>query len=132
MDIKTFEKQWLSHFAADISAKNIRKYVVSTGNYIWHVFSWKLLPDGTYLAGDAAREAYNKVNKTDAIYIEPFGKGGSKNLTQNLENAADLDKLTEIYVAAKDFSWTYIKTHENDWCGPYFCVKSRLKHPKNH
>jgi len=25
-----------------------------------------------------------------------------------------------LYVVAKDYSWTYIKTHENDLCGPYF------------
>ncbi len=132
MNINTFKKQWLSHFAANISAKNIRKYVVSTGDYIWHVFSFKLLPDGTYLVGDAAREAYNKVNKNDAIYIEPFEKSGSKYITQEFENASALEKLTEVYVAANDFSWTYIKTHENDWCGPYFCAKSELKPSQNH
>ena len=29
------------------------------------------------------------------------------------------DEMTEIYVIASDFSWTYIKTHES-MCGPYF------------
>ena len=30
------------------------------------------------------------------------------------------EKLNEFYVVAKDYSWTYIKTHEGDLCGPYF------------
>ena len=34
---------WLSHFANGISKDNIEKHVVSTGNYLWHVFSWELL-----------------------------------------------------------------------------------------
>ncbi|MGM9667788.1 MAG: DUF4275 family protein [Eubacteriales bacterium] len=31
----------------------------------------------------------------------------------------------EIFAAAADFSWTYIKTHEGDCCGPYFYRKEK-------
>lgn len=37
-------------------------------------------------------------------------------------SAAELEKLDDIYVVAKDFSWTYVHTHELV-CGPYFCKK---------
>ncbi len=30
-----------------------------------------------------------------------------------------IDKFSEIYVVASDWSWTYMKTHEEE-CGPYF------------
>ena len=31
-----FYKQWLEHFALGIPPKDLKKYVVSTGNLIWH------------------------------------------------------------------------------------------------
>jgi hypothetical protein len=124
MNLRTFEKQWMNHFASGISKEDIKKYVVSTGNYIWHVFSWKLLPEETYLVGDEARRAYDAADKKDAMYIDAFGDGVCKALDDKYEKAASLEMLTEVYVAAKDFSWTYIKTHEEDFCGPYFCRKN--------
>ena len=124
MNLRTFEKQWMNHFASGISKEDIKKYVVSTGNYIWHVFSWKLLPEETYLVGDEARRAYDAADKKDAMYIDAFGDGVCKALDEKYEKAASLEVLTEVYVAAKDFSWTYIKTHEEDFCGPYFCRKN--------
>ena len=124
MNLRTFEKQWMNHFASGISKEDIKKYVVSTGNYIWHVFSWKLLPEETYLVGDEARRAYDAADKKNAMYIDAFGDGVCKALDEKYEKAASLEVLTEVYVAAKDFSWTYIKTHEEDFCGPYFCRKN--------
>ncbi len=26
----------------------------------------------------------------------------------------------DIYIVDKDFTWTFVKTHEHRWCGPYF------------
>ena len=124
MNLRTFEKQWMNHFASGISKEDIKKYVVSTGNYIWHVFSWKLLPEETYLVGDEARRAYDAADKKNAMYIDAFGDGVCKALDDKYEKAASLEVLTEVYVASKDFSWTYIKTHEEDFCGPYFCRKN--------
>ena len=31
------------------------------------------------------------------------------------------DRESDVYIVAKDFSWTYIRTHETGFCGPYFC-----------
>lgn len=110
---------WLEHFAHNISKKDIEKYVVSTGNYLWHIFSWKLLDEKAFLTGDNARKAYDRANKHHALYIDWFEDDETKILTANLRNANALDKMAEIYVVASDFSWTYIKTHES-MCGPYF------------
>ena len=114
-----FYTAWLKHFAEGISEENIERYVVSTGNYLWHVFSWELLDEAKYLVGDSAKDAYNKIDKNNALYIDWFSDDGAKALTQELSNAEALDQMTEGYVAAPDFSWTYIKTHEI-MCGPYF------------
>ncbi len=130
MTLKEFEEKWLTVFAEGVSEKQIAKYVTAHGNHIWHVFSWKLLPDGCYLTGDDAREAYNHLphhERERAVFIEPFGEKypESFSLTWQDSSAYHLDKRIEIFVAAEDFSWTYIKTHENDWCGPYFFRKEK-------
>ena len=114
-----FYKNWLEHFAVGISPKDLKKYVVSTGNLIWHTFSWELLDDSKFLEGDDARKAYNEINKSGAQYIEWFKDEKTHDITWELNSATALDKKVEVYVIASDFSWTYIKTHEST-CGPYF------------
>lgn len=114
-----FYSAWLSHFANGISKENIEKYVVSARNYLWHVFSWELLDKKVFLTGNSARKAYDKIDKHNALYIDWFEDNETKNLTAKLSTANALDEMTETYVIASDFSWTYIKTHES-MCGPYF------------
>ena len=97
----------------------MKKYVVSTGDFIWHTFSWELLDDYKFLKGDAAKSAYDEINKRGALYIEWFKDEKTHDITWDLNSADALDKMVEVYVVASDFSWTYIKTHEGD-CGPYF------------
>lgn len=115
-----FYNKWFQAFASNLSEKKHNKYLVEYGNYPWHLFSWKLVPNTSYLIGNDAREAYNKIKKDGALYIQPFEDEFAKPLPKEFGNSSALDKLTEIYIVSKDFSWTYIKTHEDDWCGPYF------------
>ena len=118
-----FYKKWLEIFALNIPQNEIKKYVKSTGNYIWHIFSWELLNENRYLTGNEAKEAYDKIDKKGAIYIEWFEDKHTKDITWNLNTANDLDDFVEVYVVGKDFKWTYIKTHEG-MSGPYF-MKSK-------
>lgn len=121
MRLNEFKKEWLLHFAANISKRDIENKVVKTGNYIWHIFSWELVNSNDYLTSEKARHAFNKANKANAWYIIPFERNASVKIL-NFKNitAEQLDEETEIYIVARDFSWTYIKTHEDDLCGPYF------------
>ena len=42
--------------------------------------------------------------------------------------AAQLDQNEEdVYVVDEDFRWTYVHTHEDGWCGPYFCRNNESK-----
>ncbi|MBQ3528153.1 MAG: DUF4275 family protein [Clostridia bacterium] len=128
MEFSEFKKEWMSHFAKGIPKHKIEKYVISTGNYIWHVFSWELLPKGSFLEGDAAREAFDSLwtyTKENAVYIEPFEDEGTFSMTQKEAKSENLDKHVEIYAMARDHSWTYIKTHEGDLCGPYFYMPKK-------
>jgi hypothetical protein len=120
MTKQKFINQWLRHFAQGINKSQYEKYVKD--QYIWHVFSWELIkPDGL-LTGDAARQAYNEAVKTDCIFCDMFNNGGvTDKFSPQYDTAEKIDEnLTEFYVVAKDYSWTYIKTHECDLCGPYF------------
>jgi len=67
-----FEKEWLKIFADGINKKELNEHVLSSGNYIWHIFSWHLIPNNAYLIGDEARKAFDAIDKTDAIYFEPW------------------------------------------------------------
>ncbi|MBR4288481.1 MAG: DUF4275 family protein [Clostridia bacterium] len=120
MTKQKFINQWLRHFAQGINKGQYEKYVKD--QYVWHVFSWELIkPDGL-LIGDAARQAYNEAVKTDCIFCDMYNNGGvTDKLSPQYDTAEKIDEnLTEFYVVAKDYSWTYIKTHECDLCGPYF------------
>ena len=116
----TFEKEWLKVFAKTINKNELDKYVTHQGNYIWHIFSWKLLPEGSFLAGNEARKAFDEENKTNARYYEPWPDNGQHNPEYNSPSSKELDLLRECYVISSDKKWTYIKTHEGDFHGPYF------------
>lgn len=120
MTKQKFTNQWLRHFAKGVAEKQIEQYVKD--QFIWHVFSWELIkPDGL-LVGNDARRAFDKIEKNDCICCDMFGSNGVTNkLSSEYDTAEKIDqKLTEFYVVAQDYSWTYIKTHEGDLCGPYF------------
>ena len=119
-----FAKRWLKLFASRVPKEEIAKHVLTPGNYIWHVFYFDMLPDGSYLEGDSAREAFDQADKAGARYHKPFAPTGSPAPKYHSPCAEDLDQLTEIYVIAADQSWTYIKTHEGNACGPYFCRRN--------
>ena len=124
MKFEEFKKQWLKSFASPSYKKPGDKFIIYAEPYIWHLFSWKYLPEGSYLSGDEARAAFDKIRgrrKDSAIYIEPFGRKESFTLDPVNTTSHTLEAHVEIYVAGKDFSWTYIKTHEDDMCGPYYC-----------
>lgn len=115
----SFEEKWLYHFAKGISKEKLEKYVIDNGNYIWHIFSWELIEKEKYLVGEEARKYFDFVDKNDSVYYEPFEKNNIKELTSQMDSEY-IDKFYEIYIVSDDWSWTYIKTHEGDNCGPYF------------
>ena len=119
MTKKEFYTKWLETFASGISKKDIEKYVVSYGNYIWHIFGWDLLDQDKYLVGEEAKKAYNNIDKEGAVFTDWDEDDNFQEVTWEFDNADSLDCFSEAYVVGKNFSWTYIKTHEK-YCGPYF------------
>ena len=94
-----FEKEWLLHFANNISKSLLKKRVVGGGNFLWHIFSWEIIDKAKYFSLWEDKPSLKFIEKEmDSEYI---------------------DRFSEIYVVASDWSWTYMKTHEEE-CGPYF------------
>lgn len=124
MTEQEFINRWLRHFASEITKEQYEQYIED--QYIWHVFSWDLIEPDTLLVGDAARQAFNQIEKTDCICCYMFNKSGvTDQLSPCYDTAEKIDaELAEFYVVAKDYSWTYIKTHEGDLYGPYFLKKA--------
>ena len=123
MDNQTIIKEWLSAFGKDVDAKIIQRHVTAYGNLLWHLFTWGEVP---CIEGDDARKAFDDLQYTDAII---FYDGYSNNIEGvsviGKFSAAEIDRNenSDVYIVAKDFSWTYVRTHEAEMCGPYFCVR---------
>lgn len=122
MSKEEFYNNWLDNFAEGIPENDMEKHVTSAGNLLWHVFSWELIDKDKFLEADEARVAYDRIDKNDVLYIDWFYDDETKDLTSELNTASALDEEVEVYVVSRDFSWTYIKTHEST-CGPYFMMR---------
>ena len=119
MTKQKFINQWLRHFAGGVPKEQLEKYVKD--QFIWHVFSWELISGDDLLVREEARRAYDRVCKEDCIFCDLYGGGVTDQLSDQYDTAEKIDEnFTEFYVVAKDHSWTYIKTHEIEQCGPYF------------
>ena len=118
-------RKWLDVFADGVPAEFLRDHVLESCNFLWHVFSWGKVE---CLEGNAAKQAFDALDYTEAVCFED---GFSLDEFPQIKNirtvgkmtAADLEKYSDIYLTAPDFSWTYVHTHEDPFCGPYFCRK---------
>ena len=123
MDDKELVEKWLSAFGADVDEKILEEHVTSYGNHLWHLFTWGEVP---CLQGDEARVAFDALCYESAIR---FSDGYASHiedvsLIEKISaKVVDKDRASDVYIVAKDFSWTYVRTHEEGWCGPYFCKK---------
>ena len=115
------KNRWLEAFAGGIPREQLVEHVLSEGNYLWHIFSWKLAP---CLEGDAARRALAECPSgkvylfyeglwNDLPYVEPVELPLAENFFEDKH---------DVYLVDRDFTWTYVHTHE-ETCGPYFWRK---------
>ena len=123
MDKNEFIDKWIQVFAPNITKSQYKQRIHN--QYIWHTFSWDIIPKGTYLEGDDARNAYNNVDKNGAICLQLWFDESTTSLTENFDSADKIETpdgdYVEFYVVGKDFTWTYIVTHESNMgFGPYF------------
>ena len=116
--------KWLSVFGEGVDKKIIKEHVTSQGNYLWHIFTWGNVP---CLEGDEARRAFDALEYDEVFKVT----GGCSKKIKSTSTVGKLsseeidnDSASDVYIVSKNYSWTYVRTHEKDLCGPYFCVKN--------
>ena len=115
-------KQWLKVFGQNVDKKLIEDHVTSHGNHLWHLFTWGEVP---CLQGSDAKAAFNDLQYEEAIrFYDGYANHieGVSVIDKISAKKVDKDRKSDVYIVAKDFSWTYVRTHEFD-LGPYLCVK---------
>ena len=116
--IKCVRERWLDTFAADVSEEDLGKHVLAGGSYLWHIFSYKLVP---CLEGNDARKALAELPDTECyrFYKEYPPQDQPRIKAISMAEVPSLPDDLDWYLVDKDFTWTYVHTHEED-CGPYF------------
>ena len=124
MDNRELIEKWLSVFGKGVDKKMIVDHVTSHGNLLWHLFKWGNVP---CIKGDEARIAFDALQYTEAIrFYDGYSNHieGISVIDKVSAKKVDKDKKSDVYIVTKDFSWTYVRTHECD-LGPYLCVKKQ-------
>lgn len=120
-----FVDHWIETFCQDCDADGVNLYVKEYG-FIWHAFSYELIDRSRFLEGADASKAFDSMAHKEALYYVFFPE--EERVVQEVEDGMDsafFDEFIEVYVVAKDDSWTYIKTHESCMgLGPYFYRKN--------
>ncbi|MGZ9583771.1 DUF4275 family protein [Paenibacillus marinisediminis] len=105
---------WDKTFAHDISEEVKEK--IYYDQFKWHIFSnWKQLCSEK----KAARTAFDAEVK-DELYVM-YQSSPYIFLYKNAKEvvAKDFDSQQDVYIFDKDFTWTYVHTHESMY-GPYY------------
>ena len=114
-------KKWLSVFGKGVDKGLIEEHVTSYGNHLWHLFTWG---EVSCLQGEEAKEKFDDLQYEEAIRFYDGYAGHIEKVSligKISAKAVDKDRESDVYIVGKDFSWTYIRTHETGLCGPYFC-----------
>lgn len=117
-------RQWVDSFANHLDDKEKKSIYLFDEDgccgYLWHLFSYERRK---CLKKEQADISFNKEMK-ESCYVfyqhtdDAFILENASSLTaENFVNEED------VYVVDREFNWTYVRTHETGWCGPYFSRK---------
>ncbi|WLR42301.1 DUF4275 family protein [Bacillus carboniphilus] len=122
-------QEWENNFASHLSNKEKEEIYLYDHSgfcgYLWHLFSYE---KKECLQGIEAESAFNNEMKNKCYVFFQHSdyalllENASRFNTDDLRNETGLD----VYVVDNHFRWTFVKTHEIDFCGPYFSRKGRL------
>lgn len=117
-------RKWEDSFVSHLSPEEKQAIFLHDDDgccgFLWHVFSYE---KRDCLVGEEAAAAF--ANQTKAGCYIFFQHSDDALLSEDAANLEPGDLPAEdVYVADKDFNWTYVQTHER-MCGPYFCSKGK-------
>ncbi len=104
---------WDKTFAQNIS--EVLKKEISYEQFKWHIFSYE---KQECLKKEVARKTFDSLSK-EQFYVMYQGSSIIFLYTNaNEVISRDFDTQQDIYIFDKNFTWTYVHTHESI-CGPY-------------
>ncbi|MGG4345709.1 DUF4275 family protein [Paenibacillus lautus] len=106
--------KWDKTFTLNIS--DDIKESIYYNQYRWHIFSYEVQD---CLKAHEARNAFNTEIKDELYVMYQNSPDVFLYSKANAVVAEDFDSQQDIYIFDKNFTWTYVNTHE-DMCGPYF------------
>lgn len=120
----SLRKRWKDTFAEHISESEKKAIFLydsdDASGFLWHIFSYN---KRDFVEGERAEEDFNLEPKTSCYVFYQHSDIALLVENASLLNHRDLLDEMDIYVVDKEFTWTYVRTHESGWCGPYFSKK---------
>ena len=121
-----FKDKWLKTFGKELLQEE-KNY-----NYLWEVFFLK--SKSKFLCGIEATKEFSKVDRSNAISIEMWFEEETNEYDKKLYDAIifsqdeDEGSLSEVFIVSKDWSWTYVCSHEDDDAenGPFFMYNENI------
>lgn len=130
-EVLDYKKQWVAAFlpfdADEKSRKDSYESCIGKGRFLWHLFSCKIID-----SEENPTEKFEAVSKNNCVLIF---ETDIKDMAVKLSNAQHIKEKdiigfcenivgwSDFVITADDFSWTYSRTHEDGWRGPYFYKK---------
>ena len=125
-NLEEIRNKWIEIFAGNLTERERKE--ISMDNHLWYGFNSE---KKDYLEGEDAVEAFNNLRKKGYYVFFDYDRYDDEDLFGyenkvfevfgwNKMKAEDFS-CDDIYIVDKEFTWTYVYTHEGFWYGPYFC-----------
>jgi hypothetical protein len=120
-EVECFKLEWFDKFVPVDKREEARKCYCFDNDgccgYLWHVFSYEILNCHTKYV---ANEQFDNTEKHEAILLLNIDETAYRIKDTSKLTAKDFEILYDAILTDCDFNWTYVKTHEELQCGPYF------------
>lgn len=108
-----FQRNWIEAFT-----NNNRK---TTSHNLWNDLNGKTLEK--IYANEKAKNAYKNLYGTEFIIFDDKPSFGFYCFGKNKQLPSWCSIDFDLYIAHKNFNWTYILTHDMPFCGPFLIRK---------
>ena len=112
---KHLRKRWEDNFANHLSDNE--KKSIYLGVLLWHVFSYG---KRDCLQEQQADIALNRESKKSCYVFYQHSNEAFILENASALTAGDFVNEYDVYVVEKEFNWTFVRTYETGWFGPYF------------
>ena len=113
--------RWDEEFAAHLSHQEKESIFLYDEDglcgFLWHIFSYE---KKECLEKDQAEKAFDMEPKRFCYLLYQHCDHALLIENASALKAIDLIDEEDIYIVDKEFTWTFVVTHEKGLCGPYF------------